>query len=71
MIGCAAPMCRSYLVKRVARLFFPRSDNHIAAAAERGVTAEVDRAAIRERLQDVGTRLRDAGMVGAIRSQPQ
>ncbi len=45
--------------------------NHIAAAAERGIKAEVDREAIRERLQDVGTRLRDAGMVEAIGSQPQ
>ena len=40
--------------------------NHIAAAAERGVTAEVDRQAIRERLQDVGGRLRDAGVVAVV-----
>ncbi len=40
--------------------------NHIAAAAERGVKAEVDREMIRERLQDVGGRLRDAGIVEAV-----
>lgn len=44
--------------------------NHIAAAAERGIKAAVDREAIREQLQDVGARLRDAGMVEAIRSRP-
>ena len=40
--------------------------NHIAAAAERGVKAEVDREAIRERLQDAGARLRDAGMLETV-----
>ncbi len=40
--------------------------NHIAAAADRGVQAEVDRQAIRERLQHVGARLRDAGLVDML-----
>ena len=48
------------------RLRLVEHANHIAAAAERGVKAEVDRAAVRERLQDVRTRLRDAGMVEVI-----
>jgi uncharacterized membrane protein len=45
--------------------------NHIAAAAERGIKAEVDREAIRERLQTVGDRLRDAGLVETLASPPQ
>lgn len=45
--------------------------NHIAAAAERGIAAEVDRAAIRGALQAVGTRLRDAGAVAMISASPR
>lgn len=40
--------------------------NRIAAAAERGLTAEVDREAINVQLEDVGTRLRDVGVVETL-----
>ncbi len=40
--------------------------NHIAAAADRGINAEVNRDAINERLCDVGARLRDTGIVEVI-----
>ncbi len=40
--------------------------NHIGAAADRGIRAEVNRKAIDERLREVGDRLRDVGIVEAI-----
>jgi uncharacterized membrane protein len=45
--------------------------NHVAAAAERGVEAEVDRTVISGRLRDVGARLQDAGTVEALSSRPR
>lgn len=40
--------------------------NHVAASAQRGIKAEVGRQVIRERLRDVGARLRDAGTVETL-----
>ncbi|HEV2125888.1 MAG TPA: DUF2254 domain-containing protein, partial [Chloroflexota bacterium] len=45
--------------------------NHIAAAADRGIPAAVDRQAIGERLQDLAVRLRDAGKVHPLSAQPE
>lgn len=44
--------------------------NYVAAAAGRGVKAEVDREAINRTLRDVGARLQDAGVVETLSSPP-
>lgn len=52
------------------RLLLVEHANHITAAADRGVEAEVDREAINRSLRDVGGRLRDAGVVETIPARP-